>query len=430
MSAARPARAITVDPDATLLDGERTAELPDGLGSLPNLLARVSRVFRPYGEGVLVLTRDAMDALDFPAELPRTGLADHPLLTAPRAAGWRVSALGPWTTFWRPERSEPAVHVLAHPWRRPDAPLPLEDPWEASWYLRRYAELAGGAYHATAGVAGLGLLRDRFCPRSRPFWTPPWKAELLKATRNAEADLLWSTSTTPAGGHLHTYDANVMYLSAAALVEVASGELKHTGAIGADPSRPGYWRIGWPAWNLPHVPNPLGWRNRKGSRSEAVWITSPTLKLLCQLAEEGLTGAPEIRDSWTADTGHRVLRTWAEQLGGAIDTARESAEPGDDRVLPALKATYREAVGMLDRDTGRMHRPDWRHAVIGLARANLWRKVWRVGTRENRWPVQVKTDAVTYWSDQPDPALACPVLLQLGTGRGEFKIQPPEAAAA
>jgi len=41
--------------------------------------------------------------------------------------------------------------------------------------------------------------------------------------------------------------------------------------------------------------------------------------------------------------------------------------------------------------------------VIGLARANLWRKLWTIGDQSQAWPSRIAKDAVTYATPLDDP---------------------------
>ena len=424
--------AVTIDPDGTALDGTRVTETPDGvLSSLPALLARLAPVFEREGAGVVILSGGAAEALCVPLTAPRTPAEakDHPVLTAPRAVGWRVSAVAPWMTFWGEQR--PTLHIAVHPALDPQATGPLYDPvpFEMSWHAHRFHTLTGGAYHATPGVTGVGLLRDGYRGRKAPYWTPGerrWPA----GTRQAEYDLLWERGGPAGGRYVHGYDARQMYLAAAGVAQLAIGELRHSGPrCRPSDKTAGYWRIERPTWNERRMPDPLGHRQR-GVREgrEALWVTTPTLLLLDELAEQGATSAPVVLDSWTAEAG-RVMRGWAETLTRALAVVRESSDPADARQLAALKATYAQSLGMMARETSRVHRPDWRHAVIGTARANFWRKVWRVAQVEDRWPVSVRVDCVRYAADTRDPVAAVPSGIALGEGAGAFKIESTEEAA-
>lgn len=421
--------AMTVDPDGIALDGTRWTDPPEGIVSgLAGLLARVAPLYERDGSGVVILTGRAAEALSVPLSAPRTAAEakDHPSLTGARAVGWRISGVGPWMTAWAEDR--PAVHIAVHPLlEESTGPLLDPDPWEMSWHCHRYHELAGGPYHSTPGVSGVGLLRDGCRSRKQPYWTPNPK-RMPVATRRAEDVLAWTAPRPPAGRYRHGYDQRAMFLAAAGVTPVAAGELRHSGArVQPSGKVAGYWRIERPAWNEPRLPNPLGRRPR--SETGDVWVTGPTLALLCELAEYGATGAPVVLDSWTGEAT-RVMRSWAEGLTAALGAARQSPDRYDRRQEAAIKATYAQSLGMLARDSSRVHRPDWRHAVIATARANLYRKLWRVGHVEDRWPVSVNVDCVTYAADSRDPQAAAPNGIVLGDGAGAFKVESSTEAAA
>lgn len=435
---------ITLHSDCSALNGTRYTELPaQVLDSLPAMLGRVAPMFdNRAGAGVVILTGPAAGWLGLPllgagrhtAELEST---DHPVLTAPRAAGWKVTGLAPWMTFWAPGR--PTIHVAVHPWLDPNTTGPLYDPdvWEMGWHLHRYAELTGTPYHSTPGVAGIGLLRDRWHGQTVPYWTP--EPKVPAGCRQAENDIAdWTAEAPAAGNYRHSYDANIMYLGAAGAAQCATSELEHTGpGVRPEWKRAGYWRIEPPRLDpkLDQLPSPLGFRravhrvDKKPAtgRWGELWVSTPTVMLLAELAgrDRPLCSPPVVLDSWTAP-GTRVVRAWAQALTAAVGTVRESTDPYDRRQLEALKATYRETIGMLARPTSRVHRPDWRHAVIGMARWSFWRKLLTVAELTERWPTSVNVDCATYAADTRDPVAACPDGITLGNGAGQFKITKTE----
>lgn len=432
---------ITLHSDCSALDGTRFTELPARvLDSLPAMLGRVAPMFgNRAAAGVVILTGPAAGWLGLPllgaGRHPAELATDHPVLAAPRAAGWKVTGLAPWMTFWAPAR--PTIHVAVHPWLDPNTTGPLYDPdvWEMGWHLHRYAELTGAAYHSTPGVAGIGLLRDGWRGGAVPYWTPDHKVPA--GCRQAENDIVWTSDTPAAGSYRHSYDANVMYLGAAGATQVATSELQHTGPrIRPDWKTAGYWRIEPPRLDekLDQLPSPLGFRRAAvrvdkpaDGRWSALWVSTPTLMLLAELAERDrpLCSPPVVLDSWTAPGG-RAMRTWAQTLLAAVATVRESTDPYDRRQLQALKATFRETVGMLARDTSRVYRPDWRHAVMGMARWSFWRKLLTIGEQSDRWPTGVNVDCVTYAANTRDPVAACPAGITLGVDAGQFKITKTE----
>jgi hypothetical protein len=83
----------------------------------------------------------------------------------------------------------------------------------------------------------------------------------------------------------------------------------------------------------------------------------------------------------------------------------------------------------MNRPGNSVYRPDWHHAVIAQARSNLWRKLWKVGTTADRWPIEIMVDNAWYESDDPDPERARPVGLppcnRLGQtdALGTFKVK-------
>lgn len=93
-------------------------------------------------------------------------------------------------------------------------------------------------------------------------------------------------------------------------------------------------------------------------------------------------------------------------------------------VCRAVKNAGRATLGLLDRETNWIYRPDWYHAVIAMARSNLWRKMWKTGGGVNGggpWPLWVDVDNIWYGSDIEDPREACPDGIVIGPKLGQFK---------
>ena len=55
-----------------------------------------------------------------------------------------------------------------------------------------------------------------------------------------------------------------------------------------------------------------------------------------------------------------------------------------------------------------VRRPDWHYAILAQARANLWRKMRRIGEQEKRWPLFIDVDNVWYSAVSDDPRAECP----------------------
>ena len=141
--------------------------------------------------------------------------------------------------------------------------------------------------------------------------------------------------------------------------------------------------------------------------------------------------------------GSRYLEHWYTRLrtaraGRLAETADLRAAGLSDPVLTTIKLTYASAIGRLDAETAAgkspLFRPDWRHHVIGTARANLLRKLASVAQTSGRYPLAIATDCVLYASSDPDPQTACPAGLPydphgVDLGKAKPKGSVPLAAA-
>lgn len=351
------------------------------------------------------------------------------------AEGWQHSAagIGAWTMWHGPDRPSIAVVVLGwldykrmgvsgEPYLRSD-----HDPVTAAYLLGRYQDLTGVPYTMTAGTSGLAMIRREYAPGQGRRRTPllKWTGEGTPAEDVQEHAAVWTRPPTDderAMSHVIVYDARMAYLAATAAADLAVNALEHVGIdSGFDPNRAGYWLVSTPGrWQpYPMLP-PLSGRGG----DKAAWLTTPTVRLLLE------HGMPEeaIVDAWLSPgrTGHtaRLLRRPAERLRDAVaDLVDAPAE--DAEVRAALKATYREMVGMLRRGTAWGARPDWADTIIATARVTLLRKAIRVGVTENRWPLKIDTDSLYYAASTPDPVRECPAGLSLyapehGAGLGKF----------
>lgn len=373
--------------------------------------------FRHFGGGVVLLTTAAMADLGLGLLPPTAADAPNALVLSPaRARGWNVAKLSAWMSFYSDNASWPRISVACLPWLRSNVgPLWREgmEPLEFARSLADYHQVVGTRFYATPGVTGLEMMRHRTRLSEEPYWAPVGfyaPGKVPKATRHAEDDYrAWVAPSDGerGGAYEHAYDAVSAYLAAAGAAYLPVGELHYAAGGTFDARRGGYWLIELPVWNLPYLPHPAG-NHREGAGP--VWVTSPTMELLEELAEFGILARPELISSWTAST-LRVLRSWQEQVREAL--IRSGGDQYEPQVRRAVKATYTEAIGLMGREGGRVFRPDWRHTLIAAARCNLFRKMWRVARDEHRFPVRIKVDAVTYASDEYDPVAAAPAGLRL-----------------
>lgn len=440
-------RAAAVAATRTWVDGheQRTVFPPTPEGTpgpmhLWQLIERVSAAGTDPGTPLVIAT-DALKLLGLPVELGPG--AEHEMAPdACRERGWRVADLGHWTSFW--QAGGTPVHMCVPAWRGGHEPglIDAGDLAATTRRLAAYHQLTGAPFHLSPGISGIASLRDGRTWHRAPYWCPDWR-RLDGPLRLGERDLAWEAPAPPGTPYVHRYDANTAYLAAAAAVEVASDQLQRTGPNPEwDRRAAGYWQITPPAWNHPQMPSPVA--SQVADTKGRLWVCTPTLALLLELADAGECGEVEIHDAYTAPGVRRVLRPWAEELRDAL-TVLNVASPdvqvvfGAGPLMPedvdplrsALKATYREGIGMFARVGSRvLYRPDWRHAVISQARVSLWRRAWTIGKAEGRWPARVATDLLAYGSHDPDPTEACPRGLALGTGLGKFHVMAPEQVPA
>lgn len=437
-------RAIAVTAEASWIDGEMHRSvfirgagefIPEPV-ALVDLVNRASRAATKADSIALIIAgADAVRLVGLPPALgPGKELEAAP--EAARAAGWRVCDLGYWTTFWG-ERGRPTVHLCVPAYQGDYQPwlIDAEDLAATTARLARYAELTGAGFRLSAGMSGLASLRDGRRWHRSPYWRPDWSLLRVKGAKPGERpmsmgerDLAWDSPASLDGRFLHRYDANTAYLAAASAAYLAADQLRQNGATW-DPTMAGYWLVTPPAWNHRQMPAP--WHKQLPTESGRLFLSTPSMALLHELADAGECDAPTLHDSWTA-RGTRLLRPWAEQLRDALALHPDR----DDPMHAALKGSFRDAIGLMAKHgSPSLYRPDWRHTIASECRVSLWRRLWTIGQTEGRWPAEIRTDAVAYpCCSRPacireceDPVTACPQGLKLGAGLGRFRIL--EAAA-
>ncbi len=175
------------------------------------------------------------------------------------------------------------------------------------------------------------------------------------------------------------------------------------GAVAFDRKLPGYW--------LARIDG-----------GDERWYCTPTLTLA---HERGWAVAISRAHVWTEHS--RALESWYERLRGARTALQGDATPAGRLALGALKLTYSLTVSSFNgawlRDKcSPLYRPDWRHAVISQANANMSRALHKMDGAGYK-AVAVHKDAVYLVSDEADPVAACPPSIVLGSGLGHFKVQ-------
>ncbi|MFE9484653.1 hypothetical protein ACFYNM_39500 [Streptomyces spororaveus] len=420
-----------------LADGKLTiVPLPARVESLADLAEwgttlslGVERKFGMPDDAQVWIWPDLAEKLGLPAKPPAEGTKaakDHPAVTALREAGWNVGELRSWMAAYR--SGQRTVRLVVAGWENEstcelltEGEFPL-DAATLAYRIGMYAYRTGMSYRLTPGVTGIDLALAFPHPKAPRLVDNPNPPAPARA-RTTEDDYSWMRAATAdelAMKYVHSYDARMMYLGSFLQVVVGTGDPRHIAdGCDFDKKTAGYWRLDPGQWEdvlLPDLFQPVGHRPRRdGTR----WYATPTLSV----AEE-LGYAIKPVEAYLYDNSTRYYETWAKTLRDAITALRERGQdPDAEAVVQALKATYRETSGMLTvKGSGKLYRPDHRHFVISLARANLTRKIHNAA-KEGRHVLAVGTDNVLYASNDPDPITAAPTAFRIGTGLGQFGIK-------
>lgn len=403
----------------TYLPGQRIAQTPELPETLAELIDRVTSG-DAAPDMTIVLDGRAAHHLQLPtsdAGLPSDDEV-HPAQAGLRAAGWGCSTLRPWTTIWRGEQRvivglADLIDAESAPMMACPSPLDVIDAM-ATWRSHTGHGWAGSSIMASHALMR-GTIRTGH-RKSEPIWLPKEAPSDVDPELTYERDTWRGKRPADTDRWLHSYDMNLAYLSAAGIARITPWALKPTGkGTPYSPERAGWWLIQPEPWTVRRIMSPLGHLPGEDLRTAQTWaprwVTGPTLALLDELTEAGTYGGYEILDSWTATGAGPHLRHWATPIRDLLyhladtDTA---AEPWRPALIEAAKQTYKRGLGALVSEGGRIHRPDWTHAVIAMDRANTWRRAWRIGTTDGRWPRWANTDALAYTSPHEDPFKAAP----------------------
>jgi len=276
--------------------------------------------------------------------------------------------------------------------------------------LRAYAEAVGTPYYRSPGRTGIDLLQElgkRGADAKREY---PERLPAPAGQADTVAELSWLRTLSPAErakAYLHSYDKNAQWLSAAGVVELGLSGIEERrdpgGNLPFDKKLPGYW--------LARI-----------AGGEERWACTPTV---AWAIERGQTVAITQASVWTQHS--RAMETWYERLRTARTALYADTTPAGRLALGALKYTYALTISGFNsawhkEKRSPLYRPDWRHLVIAQANANLSRALHKMDMA-GYTPVAVHKDAVYLVSDEPDPVVACPPSVTLGTGLGHFKVQ-------
>ena len=439
------AAGVVLDVDeAHWIGGPGPLDPPAELDSLPALLAWAETL--QLGTAHARTRDDAGQVWLMPALAKRLGMgkapqkgssravSSHPVVKALSAAGWQVGNRGlqAWTHLWRPAGA--GMHVVVVPWL-PEAalcdPSNPPPPRQLAERLDVYASMVGTAdgesqpylYSApSTGTALLKLVRGGAREQLSVVEPPPPAAE--RGGRLWEPEWSWQRGPTDSERGrpwVVAWDVNAAYLAAAQAAVLGLGPARHATAptLTGPPAKlpPGYWRIrrdtATPAAleGLPNLLDPApGYHS-----GDHIWITTPTLAAALQHGYD-----VQVLDAWVWDRATRWLETWAHSLrdaryalahAGAEATPDTPADPELAAVLKAVKLTYSGGIGMLGSEKWRSgkpeYRPDARHHVIGMSKANLFRKCVKAATA-GCTILAVERDMILIAADSENPDQAPP----------------------
>jgi len=276
--------------------------------------------------------------------------------------------------------------------------------------LLAYANAVGTPYYRSPGRTGADLLQGLGKRGAESKRVYPERLPAPAGQADTVAETSWMRTLSPAERerrYLHSYDKNAQWLSAAGVVELGLSSIEErrdvAGKLPFDKKLPGYWLA------------------RIAGGAER-WVCTPTV---AWAIERGQAVAITEASVWTEHS--RAMETWYERLRGARTALYADETPAGRLALGALKYTYSLTISGFGSAWQRerrspLYRPDWRHAILAQANANLSRALHKMD-RDGYTPVAVHKDAVYLLSDEPDPVVACPPSVTLGDGLGHFKVQ-------
>jgi hypothetical protein len=401
----RTVRAVVLNQDGVSYDNGWQHPLNPAvkLNDLGMVLAGAARALQ-LGEGVVII--------------------DTPMSTLDMSGmdAWRFTLLRPWTTFTRPDGA--VLHVgLLPDLKRHGALLDGScDGADMAQRLGAYNRLVGVPWRYTAGVSGCAALRAAYANQAKAEDQPLWLYRGPRGMRGA-GPLIWESPQQPAGdtrGEVHAFDVNAMFLAAMKNASLAWGRLSPYSGL-FDPRYPGWWEIeaaDVPAELYDGKTRPPVFPASHIHKGSAV-LSTPVVKYLGELGVH-----PGILTATVSQNPHpvsrRVAETWIKARAELTD---RHSDPGDrERLLPSIKATYTETVGMVAREGGSIWRPDWSATWSDLARMNMLRRLDRAAHVGYR-PLRVRTDAAYFLCTADHDLSVIADRLGIGTAPGTFKLE-------
>ncbi|MFF2123504.1 hypothetical protein ACFVXH_39870 [Kitasatospora sp. NPDC058184] len=226
------------------------------------------------------------------------------------------------------------------------------------------ATRVGAAYEHTAYPERLEFLSKKSRNGADEIWEGrhKWENAPLMAALKAGADPVT----------VDVLDTNAAYCSALK-THLPIGALQHRPDGGWDPKRSGVYLLpARPAWEHPHLPDPIGNRHETGP----VLLDEATVRLLIRCHKLGLAEAPHITEAWTSGSSEGLLEKFRRVLTAARENAIADGDTVTEKYVKAMYAKFASTIGESTYNR-EIRRPDWMHIIRSQAFANLWYKSQR-----------------------------------------------------
>ena len=405
-------------------------------------------------------------AANLPARLPRSAAGflprdaeghvlyeiPHPFCEISQDSSWSIAPAGKLT--WWLHGYEPGIYGAIDvafpqyneqrgqwPWvHDDDVPQETGMPDESTTFLlalRYLTHALGMPIRRSPGSVGTGLMRwlhSGSDARTLALEVPEHLPEPAQSG-GVELELVWRRPLTNEERHrtfVHAYDKNAQFLGATSSLALGFGEpiqLQSTPAWEILPYRkhPGYWRTAVSTNQDLLLPDPISPYRDPTEQAEGIWLSSATLDLAIELGR-----VRAVHEAYVWPTSHRALEPWYKRLRDAriafkTDTRTYQQAAARQLAYQAVKAIYTQAIGWLsstawDREGDELWRPDWRDAIIGQARTNLFRNI--LGFVQSRHvPWMAGADCLYFISDDPDPLSAKPDKMKIGEALSDYKVK-------
>lgn len=361
--------------------------------------------------------------------------SNHPLITGAIEAGYNVGGKTPvlntTVRVWHDDNPRLRARFVLIPTLKDDFKHIIADdptPHTIAHRLQRFADTLHTPYVINASTTGLDLLFST--PRTKElresYFTPSIPVPPAEIS-TLEADIDWQRKPTETeAGHkwIHAYDRGGSYLAGLSGLELGYGEPRYyADGLPFDRSLPGYWRVPMPAKDEWLTPNPIDPRNRHEDITDRLtWVTTQTLDIAVSLGYD-----VTVVEAYVWEKHARIYNTWYERVRDAR-TALDTGDVDDARARDLLKEVYVRSLGMTASfEYGKNRQgfaPERYHFIQARAKANILRRVHKIGEATGQWPVAISKDTVLYTSNEADPALAWPGdPKDYGRGLGQFKYE-------